>query len=742
MIASKTTKKSALVSSQRRWIDKLVSAFVRLGGMSVLLLSSLIVFYLVYEVAPLFKPAQVETVAQFTVPASASTHYLYVEEQDEIAMRITADGEVVFFSAQDGGEITRRNILARGASQVTSVGVFNAASRELAVGFDNGVVRLLSHQYKSRFKDGVRTIIPSIQFLYEDFPLRLADSPIEQITIGQSDEALLVVGVANERLKAALFAKQQDPIFGDTTLAPRELDIPTIDIQSKGLVLDSSLKWLFALGHNNLSILDLTNMLQGAVTLHSRREVFGATSINKLAGGISVLIGYENGRIEQSFMTRSNDTWDFSLVRTFDTQDTSSVIGFLPEQRRKGFVALNRDGAFDIYHSTARRHLYGAQYESGVVHAWSMSPRASAILLEHGDNQYRLLHVTNSHPEISWQVLWDKIWYESYPEPDYIWQSSSSDVEFEPKYSLMPLAFGTLKAAFYAMLLASPLAICAAIYTAYFMAPALRQRIKPTIELMEALPTVILGFFAGLWLAPFIENNLVSIFMILLVMPVAIVLVSYLVWTSQVQKRLPTTRAWLPLFLIPLMLVVGWLCVYFGDYIELYFFGGDMRAHLTADMGIPFDQRNAMVVGIAMGFAVTPTIFSIAEDAIFSVPKSLSYGSLALGATQWKTLVGVVLPTASPSIFSALMIGFGRAVGETMIVLMATGNTPIMDANIFEGMRTLAANIAIEIPETAVDSSHYRVLFLTAFVLFAFTFVVNTLAEVIRQRLRNKYGSM
>jgi phosphate transport system permease protein len=88
------------------------------------------------------------------------------------------------------------------------------------------------------------------------------------------------------------------------------------------------------------------------------------------------------------------------------------------------------------------------------------------------------------------------------------------------------------------------------------------------------------------------------------------------------------------------------------------------------------------------------------------------------------------------------MIGFGRAVGETMIVLMATGNTPIMDANIFEGMRTLAANIAIEIPETAVDSSHYRVLFLTAFVLFAFTFVVNTLAEVIRQRLRNKYGSM
>jgi phosphate transport system permease protein len=143
-----------------------------------------------------------------------------------------------------------------------------------------------------------------------------------------------------------------------------------------------------------------------------------------------------------------------------------------------------------------------------------------------------------------------------------------------------------------------------------------------------------------------------------------------------------------------------------------------------------------------MGFAVIPTIFSIAEDAIFSVPKSMSYGSLALGATPWQTMLYVVLPTASPGIFSALMIGMGRAVGETMIVLMATGNTPITDINIFEGMRTLAANIAVEIPEAEVGSSHYRILFLTGFVLFCFTFVFNTAAEIVRQRLRNKYGSL
>src|SRR3546814_12876389 len=105
-----------------------------------------------------------------------------------------------------------------------------------------------------------------------------------------------------------------------------------------------------------------------------------------------------------------------------------------------------------------------------------------------------------------------------------------------------------------------------------------------------------------------------------------------------------------------------------------------MRHWMANDWGMPFEQRNVLVIGLAMGFAVIPTIYSIAEDAVFSVPKSLTLGSLALGATPWQTLTRVVLLTASPGIFSALMIGLGRAVGETMIVLMSTGNTPLMAA--------------------------------------------------------------
>ena len=193
--------------------------------------------------------------------------------------------------------------------------------------------------------------------------------------------------------------------------------------------------------------------------------------------------------------------------------------------------------------------------------------------------------------------------------------------------------------------------------------------------------------------------------------------------------------------LIPVVLLIGWACVAASPGVELLLFDGDMRQWLT-DQGITYDQRNAMVVGVAMGFAVIPTIFSIAEDAIFNVPKHLTYGSLALGATTWQTVTRVILLTASPGIFSAVMIGLGRAVGETMIVLMATGNSPIMNFNIFEGMRTLSANIAVEMPEAEFGGSHYRILFLAALVLFVMTFVLNTAAEIVRQRLRRKYASM
>jgi len=153
-------------------------------------------------------------------------------------------------------------------------------------------------------------------------------------------------------------------------------------------------------------------------------------------------------------------------------------------------------------------------------------------------------------------------------------------------------------------------------------------------------------------------------------------------------------------------------------------------------------QRNTLIVSFAMGFAVIPIIYTIAEDALNSVPEHLRAASLACGATQWQTATRIILPAAASGVFAAVMIGMGRAVGETMIVVMAAGNTPLLDWNIFNGLRALSANIAVELPEAVRDGTLFRMLFLAALTLFAMTFVVNTLAEVIRLRFRRRAASL
>jgi phosphate transport system permease protein len=271
------------------------------------------------------------------------------------------------------------------------------------------------------------------------------------------------------------------------------------------------------------------------------------------------------------------------------------------------------------------------------------------------------------------------------------------------------------------------------------MHPKLKGVVKPTVEIMAALPSVVLGFLAGLWLAPRVERIVPGLFLVELVVP-PLILVAVFAWRATpigLRKRvLPGTEVTL---LVPILLLGTWLSFQLGGIVERTLLAGDYRSWLLGMLGLGYDQRNSLVVGIAMGFAVIPIIFTIAEDSLSNVPQHLVAGSLALGATRWQTALRVVLPTASPGIFSAIMIGFGRAVGETMIVLMATGNTPVMNWNIFSGFRALSANIAVELPEAPAGGTLFRVLFLAALLLFIMTFAVNTVAELVRLRLRRKY---
>jgi phosphate transport system permease protein len=259
---------------------------------------------------------------------------------------------------------------------------------------------------------------------------------------------------------------------------------------------------------------------------------------------------------------------------------------------------------------------------------------------------------------------------------------------------------------------------------------------------MASLPSVVLGFLAGLWLAPRVEQALPGLLLMAFVLPLLVLLTGFL-WHRMPIGFRGRFAAGSEALLFVVVLGLGiWLCFGLARPFERLVFSGDFKEWVLRVTGLGYDQRNAVVVGQAMGFAVIPIIFAIAEDAFSNVPRNLVAGSLALGADRWQTVTRVVLPTASPGIFSAIMIGFGRAIGETMIVLMATGNTPIIDWNPFNGFRTLSANIAVEIPEAPHGGSLYRTLFLAALLLFLMTFLVNTAAELVRQRLRERYSQL
>ena len=726
--------------------DRLTSWYVAVGGLAVLAAITLIFFYLAYVVAPLFQGASLNAQPALDAPwveSSGNPLLITIEEQNQVAMRISDTGEMVFFDLQSGAELQRLSVSIAAGVKVTSIGKDQPGAPLIALGLSNGQVLVFRHTYQTTYPDNRKTITPNVVWPYGETPLVLDEQgrPVEHVTLTADTDRLKLAGATGTQLHVLALEQTENMMTGEMTQEQTRIDLPQTSATIKSIYIDPRQQWLYVI--NGRAQADVFSLRDS--TLNGRYKLLEdanaqITASAQLVGGISLVIGNSKGGIAQWFMARDTDGEPrFMHVRDFQMSD-APITQIKSEQRRKGFIALDAAGRLGVFHSTAHRTLLVEKIadQSGIL---AMSPRANHVLLETGG---KLLPLTldNPHPEVSWSSLWGKVWYENYDSPQYVWQSTASNSDFEPKLSLAPLTYGTLKAAFYAMLLAAPLAVAAAVYTAYFMAPRMRRKVKPVIELMEAMPTVILGFFAGLFLAPYLEAHLPGVFSLLLLTPIGILLAGFAWARLPASIRLRVPEGWESALLIPVILLVGWFSLAMSPQLESWLFAGDMRTWIRDDLGITYDQRNALVVGIAMGFAVIPNIYSIAEDAVFSVPRSLTLGSLALGATAWQTLTRVVILTASPGIFSALMIGMGRAVGETMIVLMATGNTPIMDMNLFEGMRTLAANVAVEMPESEVGGSHYRVLFLAALVLLVFTFLMNTVAELIRQRLRKKYSSL
>jgi phosphate transport system permease protein len=600
--------------------------------------------------------------------------------------------------------------------------------------------------YRAKFFEGKRTYDPVLSHKMS-LQLSPAGSAIEEVACAMDDKQLGIAGITADG-QIYVHSRKEEPLSG---LAEVRAVPGLVKRNWSGnplqLALDGQLKRLY-MGSDDGKIYQW-NLVPGqepdfvASTRVSHVSENPITAFEFLLGGRTLVVGDSSGLITCWFQVRDDIAatgWRLTPIRSF-VRHSNEVTMIVPSARGKGFLSSDVRGEIQLHYSTSGRTL--AEVSTPVqLSLLRFAPKANgAFSLDHRGT-FGLWNIHNPHPEAGVAAFFGKVWYEGYEKPEYVWQSTGGSDEYEPKLSLVPLIFGSLKGTLYALLFAIPLAIFGAIYTSQFMHPRYRSYIKPTVEIMAALPSVVLGFLAGLWLAPRIESILPGLLCTLVLLPLLIVSTG-LIWSKLpdgFRGRFGSGSE--SLLLVPVFCFGIWISFQLSGVLERVLFAGDFRIWLHATLGLAYDQRNALIVGFAMGFAVIPIIYTISEDALSNVPKNLVSGSLALGANRWQTAIRVVLPTAAAGIFSAVMIGLGRAVGETMIVLMATGNTPTMDLNIFNGFRTLSANIAVEIPEAPLGGTLYRVLFLAAMLLFIMTFFVNTAAELIRQKLRERYAKL
>lgn len=465
------------------------------------------------------------------------------------------------------------------------------------------------------------------------------------------------------------------------------------------------------------------------------------TALALALGDVSLVVGDAKGGLTAWSPVNADGTRKLRAFHHFQPHK-AAVREILPSGRDKSFLSVSDDGTIHFDHLTSERHLLSvAPQQEHPVRQVALGSRGDSLVGLDASGKVTAWQIIQAYPEISFKSLFGKVPYEGYDTPAYTWQTTGGD-EFEPKFSLVPLVFGTLKGTFYSMIFAVPIALFGAMYVSYFTTPGFRRTIKPLVEIMATVPSVVIGFLIALWLAPLIERWILAFFLSLIAVPltfIAFLALWQLVRRFDWARRVENGYEFLVAF--PVLLTGAAISACLAVPLETWLFGGHFRQWLfDGPLAMQYDQRNSIIIAFGLGFTVIPIIFSIAEDSLSNVPYNMTAASMAVGASRWQTLWRVVLPSASPGIFAALMIGFGRAVGETMIVLMATGNTPILDWSLLNGMRTLSANIAVEIPEAPVGGTLYRVLFLCAVLLFLLTFTVNTAAELVRQRLRKRFG--
>ncbi|MFO0011900.1 MAG: ABC transporter permease subunit [Planctomycetota bacterium] len=860
-------------SAMVRVSDRIAKHVITIGGIGTILVVLMVVVVLLANVIPLFRGADVKPLARLDVPASSvtggSVMAFGLDEYNDLVWLLHRDHRITVHATFNSELLADLSLRAatEGSTdpEITAVAV-DGGNSHLLLGYSNGSIRPAALPIEVDFQklsDMPTDIAKALKLgpvvengsIYRltagnlvrqtrisrvevQDPISLFEASIDSLHClvrkddsGFEESTQWVWGASSGRLVAMGTLAQKPGMLGgseqtetqiwrsepDESVAKDAAKVSGVMVGSRAEALQSidkkgEVTWWMPVDNDRLSV------KQTYVTITGSESQ--ATCFAPSLGG-SWLIGGASGHVE-SVAFAATDTGRELLSIHRVPVDRSPIVAVASAPASRMFAAINQSGAIALRYATSEGEL--ARWEmpasepakplSPFLPQFNANGNALAVL-----DQDRLLvwNIDAPFPEASWSTFFSKIWYEGYPEPRHIWQSSTGSSEGETKFGMWPLIFGTLKATFYSMLIAAPIALLAAIFGSEFMSRSWRLRFKPLIELMASIPSVVLGFIGAMVLAPFLREHLAWVLLSALLTLVLFLLAAHLWMLIPPARSIPLRRYRLPLMfcvppiamlvawqvspsierwlfqakmtewlgnpalgvwpgwfllsLLPMALLVVWALfgplrsAAEGAWERLPVQRQSLRSLLTFVLGCvatvllsmlaatilsslgwdargsvlgPYQERNALLVGGILGFAIIPLVYTLADDALQSVPQHLRSASLGCGATVWQTTTRVVVPTAMSGLFSALMIGFGRAIGETMVVLMAAGNTPLMEINPFNGYRTLSATLATELPEAARGSTHYHTLFLAALLLFCFTLVINTCAEWVRIRFRKR----
>jgi len=933
------TSRAARKATRRRVyaVDRAASSLIRVGGVLVIVAVLGICAYLAAVVVPLFRGGSMAPAGAGRIEPRSGASALALDEYAATAFVLDSGGVLLFMRMDEPGVLAALPL----AHEPPTAWSFDESTGLAALGFADGTVRLAtigvsaSVVSPSEVPEGLRRLRMGERRVWAAegpegaWPALVESLNAEQVRVIRPDVQVrppVRIEAGSGAIRLIDFRRRGDREFlalrrddGTATLdlvrtiRPLGGGTPRIRLQSRAIEwrAPEGRGWpsrLFVTGDGASVLAAWDDGLvqryaagaggEGAIPLAEEVRVLTpgrrVTAARMLLGGLTVALGDDAGGLTTAFgasdpAAATPDGRRLVVARRFAVGDAAvTSIGLTP--RTRSIVAGDARGRLVVLNPTSGKTIARDAGGGAAIAAGALSPKLDALAVLDEGGGVRTWSLDPGRPEASLHALFGKVHYEGEPEPVFRYQATSGEDAAEEKLSLVPLIHGTLKATVFAMLFAVPLAVLAAVYTSEFVDRRVRALIKPGVEMMASLPSVVLGFVAAIAVAPFVRDALVAVLLSLLFAPLAALSGAHLwqlapphvsarvpprlklaamvaviglgivaagVLAPRVERRLfrptqedrwvlggsvapvaqppawvggrrvmspdlerrlrreglyfrdgavvrpvapttperaadlerrvesmdlarPSLRRWLDgnygsprpgwLLLAPAGLIVAaigharvvkprWDAVLQGKSwtvaatLELARFVSMLGVSVVIAGGAgwvltglgldtrdlffgTFNQRNTLVVALIMGFAIIPIIYTISEDAMRAVPDSLRSASLGAGATPWQTARRVVLPVAASGIFSACMIGLGRAVGETMIVLMATGNTPAMDWNIFAGFRTLSANIAVELPEAAAGSTHYRVLFLCGLVLFAMTFLVNSTAEVVRQRFR------